>query len=405
MIIAGLITALGVAVATVAGAGPATWRYVVPPPGDSFESPPLRSIGLASEKPEDLIVKVTFRGSRQRYAQLRYGSPSSVRVTIVLDEIGRGEADLYVDANRNRRIEATDRVHGENRTWRLPLDLAIVEGEKTRYERRASIFRLGATGITFSHAASGYLDGKVEFAGHWHAVRRMDGDGNGLFTDLQDYLWIDLNDDGRWDSSSEQFLFTSILTIGDARYAVRSDPFGKRLSLEPLEGSGTVRLALAKSPGLPAAVVFTATLIGRDGSAVGLSGEPAQATVPIGEYRLGTVTSSFQDAQSGPRWNFVFSDIGRRGEARWYKVEQGGTVAIDPIGNLEFTTGTEGIRPPRPGEDFKVQPQLFTGDGLLIVTCYRGMLASPAGDSGTGASIDLATTDGRTLGTAHSGFA
>ena len=63
------------------------------------------------------------------------------------------------------------------------------------------------------------------------------------------------------------------------------------------------------------------------------------------------------------------------------------------------------MRPPRPGEDFKVQPQLFTGDGLLIVTCYRGMLASPASDSGTGATIALATADGRTLDTAHSGFA
>ena len=104
-------------------------------------------------------------------------------MTVVLDEIGRGAADLYVDANRNRRIEATDRVDGENRTWRLPLDLAIVEGETTRYERRAAIFRLGVTGITFSHAAAGYLEGQVEFAGRRHAVRRMDGDGNGLFTD------------------------------------------------------------------------------------------------------------------------------------------------------------------------------------------------------------------------------
>jgi len=406
MIIAGFVAALGVAVAAEApGAAPATWRYVVPPPGDSFENPPLRSIGLASAKPEDLIVKVAFRGSRQRYAQLRYGSPSSVRVTIVLDEFGRGAADLYVDADRNRRIEAVDRVVGDNRTWRLPLDLAIVAGETTRYERRAAIFRLGATGIIFSHAAAGYLEGKVNFAGHWHAVRRMDGDGNGLFTDPQDQLWIDLNDDGRWDSSSEQFLFASILTIGAERYAVRSDPFGERLSVEPLEGSGTVRLALARSPGLPAAVEFAATLIGRDGSAVGLSGERAQATVPIGEYRLGTVTCAFPDARAGPRWNFVFSDIGRRGEFRWYKVEQGGTTAIDPIGSLEFKTGTEGMRPPRPGEDFKVQPQLFIGDGLLIVTCYRGLPANPADDSDTGATIALVTADGRTLATTHSGFA
>ena len=204
-------------------------------------------------------------------------------------------------------------------------------------------------------------------------------------------LWIDLNDDGRWDSSSEQFLFGSILTIGDARYAVRSDPFGQRLSVEPLKGSGTVRLALARRQELPAAVEVTATLIGRDGSAVGLTGERAEATVPIGEYRLGTVTCAFDDIQGGPRWNFVFSDIGRRGAARWYKVEQGGTATIDPIGVLEFKTGTEGMGPVRPGDELKVQPQLFTGDGLLIVTCYRGMLASPAGDSGTGAAITLAS--------------
>ncbi len=127
--------------------------------------------------------------------------------------------------------------------------------------------------------------------------------------------------------------------------------------------------------------------------------------MPIGEYRLGTVTCAFEDAQGGPRWSFVFSDIGRRGAPRWYKVEPGGMATIDPIGTLEFRTGAEGMGLPRPGEDLKVQPQLFTGDGLLIVTCYRGRQANPAGDSGAGATIALTTTDGRTLAAAHSGFA
>ena len=405
MFVAGLIAVVGAAIGANAGDASATWRYVVPPPGDSLESPPLRTIGLATEKPDDVIVKVKFRGSRQRYAQLRFGSPSSVRVTIVLDELGRGEADVYVDANRNRRIEATDRVDGENRTWRVPLDLAIVEGEMTRYTHRMVIFRLGATGITFSFAAAGYLEGKAEFAGGWHAVRRMDGDGNGLFTDRQDRLWIDLNDDGRWDASSEQFLFASILMISENRYAVRSDPYGQRLSIELLKGSGTVRLALDNRAGLPAAVELSATLIGRDGSAVGLTGARPEVSIPIGEYRLGTVTCAFEDVQGGPRWNFVFSDISRRGDARWYKIEQARTAMIDPIGILDFKTGTEGTGTVPPGDDLKVQPQLFTGDGLLIVTCYRGVLASPAGDSGTGATIALATAQGRFLFTAHSGFA
>jgi catechol 2,3-dioxygenase-like lactoylglutathione lyase family enzyme len=381
------------------------WRYVTPPAGDSFEHAPLRALGLVSERPEDLVVKVDFRGTRQRYAQIRYGSPSSVRVTVVLDEIARGVAEVYVDSDRNRRIEARDRVEGENRTWRTRIDLAIVEGETTRYEPREALFRLGATGITFSFATVGFLEGRVEYAGHAHAARRVDADGNGLVADAQDRIWIDLDNDGNWDAASEQFLFSSILPLAGARYSVRADPYGQRLALEPLLGSGTVRLALARQPGQPAPVELAATLIGRDGSALGLTSDAAQATVPIGEYRLGTVTCAFEDPAGGPRWSFVFSDIERRGEAVWYKVEKDGDVLIDAIGALKFETGAEGIGAQRPGNDMRVQPRLYSGDGLLIVTCYRGSPTSPSSDSGPGAQIALETTEGRTLATAHSGFA
>ena len=46
-----------------------------------------------------------YRGdpARRRYAQIRFGSPGSIRVTVVLDEVGAGEVDLYVDADRNRQ--------------------------------------------------------------------------------------------------------------------------------------------------------------------------------------------------------------------------------------------------------------------------------------------------------------
>src|SRR3989442_639118 len=89
------------------------WTFIAPRPGEAFEHPPLRALALGSAKPEDVVEKVAYRGSRQRYAQLRYGSPSSVRVTIVVDELGPGQADVYVDADRNRRIEAKDRAQGQ----------------------------------------------------------------------------------------------------------------------------------------------------------------------------------------------------------------------------------------------------------------------------------------------------
>jgi len=381
-----------------------TWRHVLPALGDPFEHPPMRALGLSREPPEGVVEKVGYRSSRRRYAQLRYGGAASVRVTVVLDEVAPGEADLYVDADRDRKIEPKDRVAPvEARSWLVPLDVAIVEGERTRHDRRAFAFRLGATGLTFSGAAAGYLEGTVRVAGRDHPARRTDGDGNGRLTDPQDRLWVDLDDDGRWDPVDEQFPYAPVLPLAGARYVARSDEYGRRLVLEPLEGSGTIRLAFAR-PGASVAEL-SATLIGRDGSAVGLAGSTGEAVVPVGDYRLGTVTLSLDDPGGGPRWSYVFSDRGLGGDPAWYKVAKGDKVAVDPLGAIVLTTGLEGVDPRKPGDDLSLRPGLYTGDGLLIVTCFRGSPTSPAGDEGPGAEVSLNQRDGRPLATARSGFA
>ena len=192
------------------------------------------------------------------------------------------------------------------------------------------------------------------------AARRVDGDGNGQVSDPQDRLWIDLDGDGRFDPAAEQFLFATVLNLDGARYVVRSDELGNRLGVEPLIGVGTLRLAWkgAKAGNPDAAssagnrVELHATALGRDGSVYGLSGtEPA--SVPVGEYRLGTVTIALDDPRGGQRWSFIFSDNGARGEPRWYKVEKDATVAIDPIGtplfeiDLPTTTGRSARGPAR----------------------------------------------------------
>jgi hypothetical protein len=398
-----------IALALLGAAGPVAtgdWRYVLPLPGDAFEHPPLRALSLSREKPDDVKEIVRYRGGRQRYAQLRYGSPGSVRLTVVLDEAAPGDVDLYVDSNRNRRIEARDRVVGEARSWRLPMQVAVVEGEVTSLTPRAAIFRLGATGLTFSFAAAGYLEGTVNVGGRQHVARRTDGDGNGLLTDAQDRLWIDLDDDGRWDPTSEQFLYTTILPLDGSRYALRSDELGTRLILEPLVGAGTVGLKLKTLAGGLGVADVHATLIGRDGSALGLDGEGARVTVPAGEYRVGTLALALEDPSGGPRWNFIFSDDGGRSDHKWYKVGNGAAVDIDPVGSLEMQTGAElGAEAPRAGDDLPLQPRLYTGDGLLINTCFRGSPTNPGGDDGPGAEIKLAGAAGRSLDVARSGFA
>jgi hypothetical protein len=408
-------------------AKPVPWRYVVPASGDPFEHAPFRALVLSREKPEELIEKVAYRGdpARRRYARVRFGSPSSTRVTVVVDTAGSGEVDLYADADRNRKIDERDHVAAASspdvsrreRIWRLPLGVALIENGAVRSIPRAVVFRLGASGQTLGYAAAGYVEGNITVNGlekekddhgpvRSLAARRVDGDGNGLLADAQDRLWIDLNHDGRFDPSSEQFLFTSVLNVEGSRYVVLSDELGTRLAFEPLVGTGSLRLAFkGHEPTSPAkAVELHATAISRDGSVFALTGnEPA--TVPSGEYRLGTVTVALDDPKTGQRWSFVFSDGGARGEPRWYKVEKDAAVTIDPIGTpifeLKLSNQTSAARP---GEDVALQPALYTTDGLLIVVAFCGNPVSPAIQEILGARIALMTADGKTLATAHSGF-
>jgi hypothetical protein len=104
--------------------------------------------------------------------------------------------------------------------------------------------------------------------------------------DAEDLLWIDLNRDGAWDPVNEQFRMSPILRLNRGRYAVLADEIGNRLTLEPLKGAGVVRLSLAEISKTAHLVELSGMFVGRDGSAITITAERAEATVPIGEYRL-----------------------------------------------------------------------------------------------------------------------
>jgi hypothetical protein len=380
------------------------WRYIVPPAGDPMENPPPRALVLHERKPDDLKEEVAYRGVRRRYAQIRYGSPRSIEVAIVVDDLGSGDADLYVDAGRNRVIEAKDRAKRQRGTWRVPLDVAVLEGNLLTTQPRELIFRLGRLSGTLAYATCGYLEGTAELGGKRVAVRRVDGDGNGLFADPQDRLWIDLNGDGAWDPLHEQFLVTPVLQVGGERYRVLSDPLGNRLAFAPLLGTGTVHLAVA-APMAARIMDLNVTLAGRDGSAAALHGNDSDAELPVGEYRVSVVSVSLRDPMGGEPWNFVFSFSGDDEKATWYTLTRGGTQRIDPLGRLELRSGIPPDAHCQAGEDFGFRPELYTGDGLLINTAYRGMLSQGFAYGGCGADVFLLDDGGRELAKAHSGFA
>ncbi len=133
------LAAVGEQIARDSAPPPSEWRYIVPAPGDEFEHAPFRALVLSRQKPDELVEKAAL--SRRAwasgaYAQIRFGSPSSTRVTIVVDTLANGRsrplrrhrphpsrsttAIAWLPASRSASSAASG--SGE-----LPLAVAIVE--------------------------------------------------------------------------------------------------------------------------------------------------------------------------------------------------------------------------------------------------------------------------------------
>jgi hypothetical protein len=390
-------------VAAQARAGDA-WRYVVPPAGDAFAHPPLIALALQERRPDGLEETVRYRGSRRRYAHLVYGRGRTAGVAVVLDEVGPGKFDLYVDADRDRAITAKDRVAGEGLSWRTPLKAVVHEGDVLHEYPRTVAFRFGVVSKTLAVATCGYVEGRARLGGREVRVRRTDGDADGFFASAQDRVWVDLDGDGQWDPALEEFLFAPILRLGGRRVAVRADTLGERLSFAPLEGSGRVRLELPRT--LPAQQVeeIQATVQSRDGVVACLRGVDTEAVLPTGDYRVSALLLTLKDPAGGPGWGYVFNDNGGK-PPRWHTLKQDGQLTLDPIGALDFTAEVgDGKAQCRAGETLSVKPALYTGDGLLIERAYRGHFAANPFGGGCGGDIRLLAAD-RSLDSAHCGFA
>jgi hypothetical protein len=321
----------------------------------------------------------------------------------VLDEISADETDLYLDAGRTGAIGAQDRVAGKGGTWRVSLD-ALVGGEAESSGERTVLFRLGRVSRTLSLATCGYLEGRVRLGDRVVTVRRVDADGNGLFADPADRLWIDRSGKGRWDPLEDQYLFSPILTLSGERFAVSSDALGERLAFRKLEGEGTVRLAFRPASLAERVEEVTVTLMGRDGSVFTLRGRDPRATLPVGDYRPSLVALTLKDPDDGEPWSFVFTNNGAKSSRPWYPLKKGGDLALDPVGKLAFQIAmSDEDRKCRAGQTLAVQTQLYTGDGLLIASAGRGRADGRYG--GSGAAIVLAGADGQALARTQTGFA
>lgn len=347
--------------------GEEKWSYVAESddPGFRFSSGVLT---LTASRPEDLVVEFAVP-PEARYGQFRYGSLDSRRVAVVLIPAG-DESQLFVDTNRDRQVQKTEKIEGAGPVWELPLDSELVVGEKNDTALRHVRMRF-VNGV-FTIATKGFIAGQAKIGNEQFDVRRVDATGNGQFTDETDYLWIDLNGDGKWNVFSERFRYSSILVLKGKRYSTSSDRRGHRLLFSENDSSGKIGLKVSddvRSRGLES---LSVVLAGKSGAIAHLDLlRPAE--VPADDYRPVSIQATFTRKKAPRIWSYTFVSDSTFSDGNWTPVAADADVSIDPFFKIRFVgelNRTDSIY--APGSEIITNPRLRTADGLYLQAAFYG---------------------------------
>lgn len=386
--------------ATSAKSEEANLKYQSASFGRQFEVATARLFKFADDKPADLVVEENVLGAGQhQFGQFDFGVTAGRQVAIlIVNKNGHdNQFDLYVDANRDRRINADEKVPGKGRIRTFELTAIPDEVQTIRKVR----LRKSNTTNGFSIQTLGGTQGKCLLEDKNVKVRRIDGDGNGLFADVRDQIWIDLDGDGKWNRISERFPYQMALRMDSKRFLVRGDQVGVQFNLKPVEGEGDLSVDLDLADPQSKVEAFSLSLFGDDGASFRIDSLQPQK-MPVGKYKVGSLSLLMTDNDSPKPWYFSFSHSGRDGEGKWFEVTKDNKVVVDPLG--EFRFGFTGDKYLEVGSDINVRPFLVTETELYLRASSRHEPDKFGDFNGNSALITAMDGDGNIIDQTTSGF-
>jgi len=368
-------------------------RYVVPAPDSPHEHAPLRALATSDDKPAGVKIEIKPQG-RMRYAQITFGSPGSLPITLAVDDVGPAVAHLYVDAERTGAISAACKVSGDKDVWRIPLDALVIQGKNKTFLPRTLLVKYQRFTRTLAVATCGHIEGTVRLGDKKIRYRRVDGDANGLFADRDDQLWLDLDGDGQFAPRNQRFLWRPVLSIGNTeqtRYQVRGDAIGKHLALEPLVGEGILRVKFT-NPKLADGLKETSiSVVDQLGSVYPLDLH-GDNRLPVGVYRFHALDATWQ--LNGRSWRFIFLDPMDGAQAAKMDLQKDATVTADPLAGLRVMLAAK-----KADDSVCIDSAIRTRGGLMLYRCARDGNWEQAR-----ARLSVRDRTGREIGRTETGF-
>jgi len=366
----------------------------------TFNGRPLLTyvpVELADRSPRPLHAE-DDPGRGARYGVLPVGNHLDGHRLLVWRPDGPDGPEVWIDGNGDGRFDPGERHRSDVQPLEIPITISIKTGGFARFLSRTILLRVAADGGV-RYAVRGYAAGPLLLAGRMYGALVTDGNGDGCFDSSHgDRVWIDFDDDGRFDARTEQFPLGSPVMFGRRPYLVRSATDGSSVMVrERPTDQAAVHLVVTGQNGERSGSL-SAQLVSDAGEVVTLSAT-SRARLPVGRYAIETMTFQLPDAD-GRTWDYRFV-----GERRFdIVVQRDRETTVRPLENLAISVA---VKLPKsiigPGEELPVTPSLRTPAGLELVHCELVGRDKPR-DGECEAEIRLEAPDGSAVERGRCGF-
>jgi len=269
-----------------------------------------------------------------------------------------------------------------------------------RRVERTLIFRRSVAGDGLRYAVRGYAAGTLELSGTKYAAVLIDGNADGLFDTVgQDRVWIDLNQDGRFDLLTEQFLLGKPITKDGQIFVVSADATAQAVRARLRSGvEGKLRLQMAALPSTSPGKI-SAELVSDLGELLVIDKLGAAVSVLAGEYYVSSLKLEIPDP-AGQTWVYSFRSTKREP----FPVPAGQERVAALCGDLAMEVTAEGrTGQVRPAETVTIRPRLIADGSLYLSSCNIGSEGSSRAAEGS-AEIVLMAPDGKEVSRGVTGF-